>query len=71
MATALIDTFVVRLFLVPALMFCAVDWNWWPGRLPRAELDYLGARLQSDKLLGVVGPFSPAASEAESYVSVN
>ena len=33
-AASLVDTFVVRTLLVPALMFFAVDWNWWPGRVP-------------------------------------
>lgn len=33
---SLIDTFVVRTLLVPALMFCVVDANWWPGRVPHA-----------------------------------
>ena len=30
----LADTFVVRALLVPALMFIAVEWNWWPGEVP-------------------------------------
>ena len=30
----LVDTFVVRALLVPALMFIAVEWNWWPGKVP-------------------------------------
>ena len=29
-AASLVDTFVVRTLLVPALMFFAVDWNRWP-----------------------------------------
>uniref|UniRef100_A0A7S2DNU0 Membrane transport protein MMPL domain-containing protein n=1 Tax=Haptolina brevifila TaxID=156173 RepID=A0A7S2DNU0_9EUKA len=33
-STSLIDTFIVRTLLVPALMFCAVEWNWWPGKMP-------------------------------------
>lgn len=39
---ALVDTLVVRAVLVPALMFCAVEANWWPCSrcLPRATLDY-------------------------------
>eukprot|EP01045_Picozoa_sp_COSAG04_P036972 COSAG04_NODE_9233_length_884_cov_1.671338_1_plen_56_part_00 len=32
-AASLVDTFVVRTLLVPALMFFAVEWNWWPGRV--------------------------------------
>lgn len=35
----LVDTFLVRTVLVPSLMFCAVDWNWWPGRMPPAKFD--------------------------------
>ena len=39
----LVDTFVVRTTLVPALMFCAVEANWWPGRVPVAHMaDYVG-----------------------------
>jgi RND superfamily putative drug exporter len=33
---SLYDTFVVRTLLVPALMFCFVEANWWPGRVPAA-----------------------------------
>jgi len=33
-ATSLIDTFLVRSVLVPSLLFCFVEWNWWPGRAP-------------------------------------
>ena len=41
-AATIIDTFLVRTTLVPALMFCAVEWNWWPGRMPKAiEADHL------------------------------
>jgi uncharacterized membrane protein YdfJ with MMPL/SSD domain len=31
--TVLFDTFVVRIFLVPALFSLAPEWNWWPGSL--------------------------------------
>jgi uncharacterized membrane protein YdfJ with MMPL/SSD domain len=30
-AASLVDTFLVRTLFVPALMFLAVDSNWWPG----------------------------------------
>lgn len=33
---SLLDTFVVRTLFVPALMFLAVDSNWWPGKMPPA-----------------------------------
>ena len=33
-ASAFVDTFIVRTVLVPTMMFCAVDWNWWPGKVP-------------------------------------
>lgn len=32
--SVLLDTFVVRTMLVPALMLVAKDWNWWPRRMP-------------------------------------
>jgi hypothetical protein len=34
----LVDTFLIRTMLVPALMFCMVEWNWWPGKMPAAGL---------------------------------
>ena len=33
-AASLVDTFITRTLLVPALMFIAVESNWWPGRVP-------------------------------------
>ena len=33
-AASLVDTFLVRTLFVPALMFLAVDSNWWPGAMP-------------------------------------
>lgn len=33
-AASLVDTFIVRTLLVPALMFFAVESNWWPGKVP-------------------------------------
>ena len=33
-AASLVDTFIVRTLVVPALMFYAVESNWWPGRVP-------------------------------------
>jgi hypothetical protein len=35
-AASLVDTFIVRTLFVPALMFLAVDSNWWPGKMPPA-----------------------------------
>lgn len=32
--SVLLDTFIVRTILVPALMLSALDWNWWPRRMP-------------------------------------
>lgn len=32
--SVLLDTFVVRTILVPALMLTAGEWNWWPRRMP-------------------------------------
>jgi putative drug exporter of the RND superfamily len=33
-AASLVDTFVVRTMLVPALLFFATEKNWWPGPVP-------------------------------------
>eukprot|EP00927_Polykrikos_kofoidii_P016446 TRINITY_DN17449_c0_g1_i2.p1 TRINITY_DN17449_c0_g1~~TRINITY_DN17449_c0_g1_i2.p1 ORF type:complete len:899 (-),score=116.24 TRINITY_DN17449_c0_g1_i2:119-2815(-) len=32
--SVLLDTFVVRTILVPAMMLFAKDWNWWPRKMP-------------------------------------
>jgi len=37
--SVLIDTFIVRTVLVPALMLIAANWNWWPRRMPPPVLD--------------------------------
>eukprot|EP00928_Gymnodinium_smaydae_P071055 TRINITY_DN54736_c0_g1_i1.p1 TRINITY_DN54736_c0_g1~~TRINITY_DN54736_c0_g1_i1.p1 ORF type:complete len:891 (+),score=165.45 TRINITY_DN54736_c0_g1_i1:72-2744(+) len=33
--SVLLDTFVVRTVFVPALMFSAGEWNWWPRKMPQ------------------------------------
>ncbi|CAE6969538.1 actII-3 [Symbiodinium natans] len=35
--SVLLDTFVVRTVLVPALMLSAGDWNWWPRKMPSTK----------------------------------
>jgi uncharacterized membrane protein YdfJ with MMPL/SSD domain len=35
----LIDTFIIRTILVPAIMAIAEKWNWWPGKKPEALKD--------------------------------
>lgn len=37
--SVLLDTFVVRTVLVPALMLSAQGWNWWPRVMPEPVLD--------------------------------
>ena len=41
-STVLFDTFIVRIFLVPALFSLGSEWNWWPGsnRVQRAVRPY-------------------------------
>ena len=35
----LIDTFIIRTILVPAIMAIAEKWNWWPGKKPDPTKD--------------------------------
>ncbi len=35
----LIDTFIIRTILVPAIMSLASKWNWWPRKLPEPTKD--------------------------------
>ena len=35
--SVLLDTYVVRTVLVPALMMLAGDYNWWPRKMPNAR----------------------------------
>lgn len=37
----IVDTFVIRTILVPAIMSLAQKWNWWPSKLPKEEKDEL------------------------------
>ncbi|MHA1828838.1 MAG: MMPL family transporter, partial [Candidatus Heimdallarchaeaceae archaeon] len=30
----ILDTFVIRTILVPAIMYIAQKWNWWPSKKP-------------------------------------
>ena len=39
---SLYDTFVVRSLIVPSLLFCFVEANWWPGRVPPPARDIDG-----------------------------
>ena len=35
----LVDTFIIRTVLVPAIMSIAEKWNWWPGKKPEPKYD--------------------------------
>ncbi|MHA1303148.1 MAG: MMPL family transporter [Candidatus Heimdallarchaeaceae archaeon] len=35
----LVDTFIIRTILVPAIMSLAEKWNWWPGKMPKPTKD--------------------------------
>ena len=35
----LVDTFVIRTILVPAIMSIAEKWNWWPANVPKPTKD--------------------------------
>ena len=50
----LLDTFVVRGFLVPAVVVLLGKWNWWPGELARSD----------SKNTATVSDVSPMATES-------
>ncbi|MHA1217534.1 MAG: MMPL family transporter [Candidatus Heimdallarchaeaceae archaeon] len=37
----LIDTFIIRIILVPAIMNLASKWNWWPKKVPEPTKTYM------------------------------
>ena len=45
--SVLLDTFVVRTVLVPALMLIAQNWNWWPRSMPKPIHDALEGEVES------------------------
>lgn len=45
--SVLLDTFVVRTVLVPALMLIAQHWNWWPRSMPPPIHDVLEGEVES------------------------
>jgi len=47
-ASVLLDAFLVRTVLVPALMFAAGGWNWWPREMPEPGYTGKGASDCSD-----------------------
>jgi len=58
-STSLIDTFLVRTLLVPSLMFYAVEWNWWPGRMPPPKcLTHLEEPMLQPCTAGAGGPLN-------------
>ena len=42
----LIDTFIVRAIMVPAIVMKLGELNWWPSKTPRA--DYSGSTVDAD-----------------------
>lgn len=45
-ATLIIDTFVIRVLVVPAIMGVLGRLNWWPRKVPKAMYDVLGNKLE-------------------------
>jgi len=39
----LVDTFVVRTVLVPAILSIGASWNYWPGKMPDVQYAWLGS----------------------------
>jgi uncharacterized membrane protein YdfJ with MMPL/SSD domain len=50
----LFDTFVVRIFLVPALFSVKAEWNWWPGSLFASASTLPQASAQTEELSSLV-----------------
>eukprot|EP00929_Paragymnodinium_shiwhaense_P009455 TRINITY_DN11363_c0_g1_i1.p1 TRINITY_DN11363_c0_g1~~TRINITY_DN11363_c0_g1_i1.p1 ORF type:complete len:647 (+),score=121.16 TRINITY_DN11363_c0_g1_i1:388-2328(+) len=46
--SVLLDTFVVRTVLVPALMLSAGEWNWWPRKMPLPRLPSVDKHYDED-----------------------
>eukprot|EP00929_Paragymnodinium_shiwhaense_P055528 TRINITY_DN27814_c0_g1_i1.p1 TRINITY_DN27814_c0_g1~~TRINITY_DN27814_c0_g1_i1.p1 ORF type:complete len:999 (-),score=104.44 TRINITY_DN27814_c0_g1_i1:154-3150(-) len=51
-ASVLLDTFVVRTILVPALMLSAGKWNWWPREMPGVSYDDESADESANESVG-------------------
>lgn len=45
---SIIDTFIVRSLFVPAIMLLGVDYNWWPGKMPKETVYSLDSDDESD-----------------------
>lgn len=43
----LIDTFLVRTLMVPAIVVLCGRWNWWPSRLSRREAQIPAVRARA------------------------
>jgi uncharacterized membrane protein YdfJ with MMPL/SSD domain len=63
--SVILDTFVVRTVLVPALMLMAQEWNWWPRNMPRAYHDTLEGDVDMDYSESCQGKSPEAASWTE------
>lgn len=44
--TLVIDTFVIRVLVVPAIMGVLGPLNWWPRKVPKAIYGVLGEKLE-------------------------
>ncbi len=49
--TVMFDTFVVRIFLVPALFGIKPEWNWWPGNVLKAKFLKKAVNVLGDDLM--------------------
>ena len=57
--SVLLDTFVIRMLLVPALLHLLGDANWWPHKMPRPHLADLLAPNNKPSTVAQVAPEEP------------
>jgi RND superfamily putative drug exporter len=55
-AGILMDTFLIRTLLIPALVVLLGRWNWWPAPLFRRAGAMPAAEAPADQTVPVVGP---------------
>jgi len=45
----LLDTFIIRTTIMPAIVVLLDKWNWWPGKGPRGEAPHLASPQREER----------------------